>query len=94
MPPAPPPRLRRTILTHFSQRYPRVPAGIEPEVLPLAARAVTAFDGMLVPLAALPHLPHIMPPLALALAAAEAAEAEGEVALPPREFAEAGAGVA
>ncbi|KAG2447367.1 hypothetical protein HYH02_007695 [Chlamydomonas schloesseri] len=57
----------RTVLTHFSQRYPRVPGGIDAWALPLRCRPAIAFDGMLLPLAALPQLPHVMPPLALAL---------------------------
>ena len=60
-----------------------MPAGVDPHALPLAARAVTAFDGMLVPLAALPSLPHVMPLLAAALAEAEEDAAVGmEVAAP------------
>eukprot|EP00798_Chlamydomonas_sp_ICE-L_P031382 gene31381-6542_t len=56
----------RTILTHFSQRYPRVPTGIPRcsleslmgDVLsPLRSRPVVAFDGMVVPLSSLPELP-------------------------------------
>ncbi|GIM10126.1 hypothetical protein Vretimale_13897 [Volvox reticuliferus] len=58
----------RTVLTHFSQRYPRIPAGVDPTVLPLRRRPVPAFDGMLLPLAVLQELPHIVPPLAIALA--------------------------
>lgn len=61
----------RTILTHFSQRYPRVPAGVDPHSLPLPGRPLTAFDGMLVPLSVLPSLPHIMPLVAAALAEVE-----------------------
>eukprot|EP00198_Chlamydomonas_reinhardtii_P009600 XP_001698937.1 beta-lactamase protein [Chlamydomonas reinhardtii] len=60
-------RAYRTVLTHFSQRYPRVPGGIDAWALPLRCRPAIAFDGMLLPLAALPALPHVMPPLALAL---------------------------
>ncbi len=74
----PPPNPRSTILTHFSQRYPRVPTGIDPWAMPLARRPVTAFDGMVVPLAALPDLPYIMPPLAAALGEAAAAAGDGE----------------
>lgn len=69
------PPCHRTVLTHFSQRYPRIPAGIDPSALPLRRRPVPAFDGMLLPLNALRDLPYIMPPLALALAEPEAADA-------------------
>lgn len=79
LPAVAPPTIRSTILTHFSQRYPRVPNGIDPWALPLARRPVTAFDGMVVPLAALPDLPYIMPPLAAALGEAAAAAGHGEV---------------
>lgn len=65
--PAAPGITHRTVLTHFSQRYPRVPGGIDAWALPLRCRPAIAFDGMLLPLAALPALPHVMPPLALAL---------------------------
>ncbi|GLI68411.1 hypothetical protein VaNZ11_012799 [Volvox africanus] len=57
----------RTVLTHFSQRYPHIPSGLNPAVLPLRRRPLPAFDGMLLPLAALRELPHIVPPLAVAL---------------------------
>ncbi|GIL54053.1 hypothetical protein Vafri_9612 [Volvox africanus] len=57
----------RTVLTHFSQRYPHIPSGLNPTALPLRRRPLPAFDGMLLPLAALRELPHIVPPLALAL---------------------------
>ncbi|EFJ39949.1 hypothetical protein VOLCADRAFT_100314 [Volvox carteri f. nagariensis] len=70
----------RTILTHFSQRYPRIPAGVNPAARPLHRRPLPAFDGMLLPLAALPELPYILPPLALAMAEPENATATATMA--------------
>ena len=45
----------RTLLTHFSQRYPHLPAGI-PTAGVMAGRVAAAFDGMSVCLAELPAL--------------------------------------
>lgn len=50
----------RTILTHFSQRYPKLPPGLAD--LPTESCCV-AFDGMRVPLVALPDLPMLLPVL-------------------------------
>ena len=66
----------RTILTHFSQRYPRLPEGLDPLATPLSTRPVTAFDGMCVLMSGLPLLPLVMPALAAALVEVEA-EGEG-----------------
>lgn len=59
----------RTILTHFSQRYPRMPDGLDAGSAGgcLRDRPAIAFDGMLVPLALLPALPLVVPVLAEAL---------------------------
>ena len=57
----------RTVLTHFSQRYPRAPHGV-PAAGPLAARALAACDGLSLPLALLPRLHLLAPALAAALA--------------------------
>jgi hypothetical protein len=51
-------------LTHFSQRYPKLPPGLEG---PDAATAAVAFDGMCIPLVALPDLPKLLPLLHEAL---------------------------
>lgn len=45
----------RTILTHFSRRYPNLPTDLTPDVL--GHDASIAFDGMAVPFAILPFLP-------------------------------------
>ena len=45
------------VLTHFSQRYPKVPT------LPSAARIGIAFDLMAVPFSELPGLPSLLPAL-------------------------------
>ncbi len=70
----------RTLLTHFSQRYPKYPAGLgEPLAAGWAARPAVAFDGMYLPLCALPLLPALAPGVAYALGQAEAeVEAEGQ----------------
>ncbi|GAB4817494.1 hypothetical protein N2152v2_004540 [Parachlorella kessleri] len=57
----------RTILTHFSQRYPKFPEGLPAEG-PAAATTAIAFDGMSVPLAALPLLPQLRPAVEYVLA--------------------------
>lgn len=64
----------RTILTHFSQRYPKLPAGIDAHALPRRERPMVAFDGMVVTFEQLPHLPALMPVVATALADDEDAE--------------------
>uniref|UniRef100_A0A061RVH9 ribonuclease Z n=1 Tax=Tetraselmis sp. GSL018 TaxID=582737 RepID=A0A061RVH9_9CHLO len=76
----------RTVLTHFSQRYPRMPEGLQLDVRPLSRRPVVAFDGMRVPLALLPELPVLMPLVASALST-EPAE---EVPAPPTSPADSG----
>ena len=50
----------RTVLTHFSQRYPKMPEGL-PRDGPAAAGTVVAFDGMRVPLRLLGVLPLLLP---------------------------------
>lgn len=45
----------RTILTHFSRRYPNLPPGLTPQVL--GDTGSIAFDGMNVPFCMLPFLP-------------------------------------
>lgn len=67
----------RTVLTHFSQRYPRVPPGVPAEG-PLAGRALAACDGMSLPLALLPRLHLLAPALAAALADLETADPPAE----------------
>ena len=58
----------RTILTHFSQRYPKLPAGVDVQLRGRwRDRAVVAFDGMYVPLCTLPLLPAVMPAVVYAL---------------------------
>ena len=59
-------RAYRTILTHFSQRYAKLPAGIDLEG-PAASAAMIAFDGMTVALQQLPDLPALLPAVAAAL---------------------------
>lgn len=67
----------RTVLTHFSQRYPKLPPGIPVEA---ADTAAVAFDGMVVPLIALPDLPKLLPALRKAWEeTAEAGESAGEL---------------
>ncbi|GAQ86315.1 hypothetical protein KFL_002820100 [Klebsormidium nitens] len=63
---------RRTILTHFSQRYPKA---VEFESnLPAADSTCIAFDGMAVPFSELARLPSLLQPIRLALADVEKAE--------------------
>ena len=54
----------RTVLTHFSQRYPKLPPGLEGSE---SATAAVAFDGMCIPLIALSDLPRLLPVLHIAL---------------------------
>ena len=61
----------RTILTHFSQRYSKLPvalqtAGDAPE--DFANTAMIAFDGMSVPFVLLPELPRLVEAVKLAFA--------------------------
>jgi hypothetical protein len=61
------------VLTHFSQRYPKHPAGLgDPLAASWAARPCVAFDGMYLPLSSLPLLPALAPAVAYALGEGEA----------------------
>ena len=64
------PQAYRTILTHFSQRYPRVPEGLDASDTPSALRdrPAVAFDGLFVPFSLLPVLPLAAPLLARVMA--------------------------
>jgi ribonuclease Z len=64
----------RVIMTHFSQRYPKLPAMSEK----LTGREAVAFDLMSVNLADLDRLPLLLKPLELLLAE-ESASMEAEV---------------
>jgi ribonuclease BN (tRNA processing enzyme) len=57
----------RTLLTHFSQRYPKLPAGLDAAAARWRERPLLGFDGMVVPLALLPQLPALTPLVAAAL---------------------------
>ena len=57
----------RTILTHFSQRYSKVPVGLH-SAGHASDTAMIAFDGMSVPLTLLPDLPKLAEGIELALA--------------------------
>ena len=48
----------RVVLTHFSQRYPKLP-----DVREAAANTIVAFDNMRVPFSLLPQLPQLTPAL-------------------------------
>ena len=72
----------RVILTHFSQRYPKLPPGIEG---PAAATAAVAFDGMRVPLVTLPDLPTLLPVLLCALGDGEQEREHADAAAPAGE---------
>ena len=61
----------RTILTHFSQRYPKCPEGILEREQGGYGGVAVAFDGMCVPFGLLEHLP------AVTLAAAAALQTGG-----------------
>ena len=60
-------RAYRVILTHFSQRYSKVPVGLK-SVGTAANTAMIAFDGMSVPLTLLPYLPKLAEGIELAFA--------------------------
>ena len=63
-------RAYRTILTHFSQRYPKIPDGLEGSSDSFKAWRETpmvAFDGLRVPLSLLPVLPLLLPAMSIAL---------------------------
>lgn len=68
----------RTLLTHFSQRYPKLPGGLDAGAPRWRARPLLAFDGMVVPLALLPELPALMPLVAAALGDGEGGGGEAE----------------
>jgi hypothetical protein len=70
----------RTILTHFSQRYSKFPAGIDAHAQPWTLRPLLAFDGMVVPFSQLPDAPRRTPALEAAFREDEKA-AIGEQAL-------------
>lgn len=62
----------RTILTHFSQRYPKLPSGLEALD---TSKAAVAFDGMRVPLICLPDLHRLLPVLQLGFGELQDADA-------------------
>lgn len=57
----------RTVLTHFSQRYPKCPEGVLEECQRGGSSFAVAFDGMCVPLSLLEHLPKVTLLAAMAL---------------------------
>lgn len=67
----------RTVLTHFSQRYPRMPSGYPADARPWRKRPLLAVDGAVVRFDLLPVLPALMPAVAAALEDV-AAQAEQE----------------
>jgi hypothetical protein len=73
--------LHRTALTHFSQRYPRMPAGFPADATPWRKRPLLAVDGAVLRFDLLPVLPVLMPAVAAALKDIHEAE-EGEEAEP------------
>jgi hypothetical protein len=73
-------RAYRTLLTHFSQRYPKLPAGVDAAAKDWRRRPVIAFDGMVVPFALLPELPALTPLVAAAMGEVEGGE--GRTAAP------------
>jgi hypothetical protein len=64
------------VLTHFSQRYPRLPGGYPATAQPWRRRPLLAVDGAVLSFELLPDLPALMPAVAAALED-QAAEAEG-----------------
>lgn len=68
----------RTVLTHFSQRYPKLPPGLETWG---PANAIAAFDGMTVPLKCLEDLPLMLPALQAALREVDESAAEAQEGL-------------
>ncbi|KAF6256110.1 hypothetical protein COO60DRAFT_143667 [Scenedesmus sp. NREL 46B-D3] len=66
----------RTVLTHFSQRYPRLPAGYPSSARPWRQRPLLAVDGAIVRFSLLPRLPALMPTVAAALEELEEQPAE------------------
>lgn len=81
----------RTVLTHFSQRYPRMPAGFPASARPWRKRPLLAVDGAVIRFDLLPVLPALMPAVAAALEDVEQGE-DGEEE--PTGPAAAGAGKA
>lgn len=59
----------RTVLTHFSQRYSKVPVALQKGHT--AKSAMIAFDGMSIPLTLLPDLPQLAEGVALVFAEEE-----------------------
>jgi len=59
----------RTVLTHFSQRYPKCPESIMDDCRKSGGSVGVAFDGMCVPYSLLDHLPAVTMAAAVALAA-------------------------
>jgi ribonuclease Z len=68
----------RTLLTHFSQRYPKLPAGLDAAAAQWRRRPIVGFDGMVVPLALLPQLPALTPLVAAAFGEDGDGGVEGE----------------
>lgn len=68
----------RTLLTHFSQRYPKIPVVDQN----FQGTVGIAFDLMSANLADLPRLPHVVPALKLLFAEQEQGEEEEEEAVP------------
>lgn len=58
-----------------SQRYPKVPTGIQENALPLSRRPIIAFDGMVVRFSELPLLPLFTPAVAYGFGQGEEAGA-------------------
>ncbi|KAK9866195.1 hypothetical protein WJX84_011922 [Apatococcus fuscideae] len=57
----------RVVLTHFSQRYPRLPVGLPVEGDPNYGYHIVAYDGMVIPLCMATDMPNLMPLLTGAL---------------------------
>lgn len=55
------------MLTHFSQRYPRLPASYPATAKSWRQRPLLAVDGTVVTFGLLPELPAVMPAVAAAL---------------------------
>lgn len=62
------------MLTHFSQRYPRLPAGYPADARPWRQRPLLAVDGAVLPFHLLPQLPALMPAVAAALEVQDAGD--------------------
>ena len=72
-------RAHRTILTHFSQRYSKIPVELQANSQ-MVKSVMLAFDGMTVPLNFLDVLPHLLQGVAITFAA-ESDDAEEAVSL-------------